>query len=543
MRTRRSRSEKARSARSPGTVRASLACLLLATAALVACASPAPERRDVVVGIVGEPASVFAEDPFARLVAAAVTEQLVRRDARGDLVPRLAMTVPTLENGAARVEHDATAPDGRLVADFRLRSGLRWQDGEPITAADVFFAFAQERLAPAGSEARWIADHVERVEVTGERDVRFAYRAGERWADYPLAARVLPRHVLAAADAGARAKFAREPVHAGPFAVAAWIPGFGVTLSAFKDHVLGPPALGRIEIRFLSDRRAVLDALRHGEIDVAPSPALEADLSRTLDRIADGTERTGLQAYYTPSEALDVLRFGGSRFADARARRAVELTIDRQGIVDDVFAGRARIPASYLVPPLWAAAENTPPARPDRDAARALLAAAGFARGNFGILERGGERMTVALLVASGSVGRTDAARRVAGDLAAVGIAAEVRERPIADVLGLVARGEFDLALMPQRADDPDVATEVYRGLAGPWFDALAAAVRSTADRGEKRSLYAEMQRVWSSELPALPLYQHLQVDVAPRALTGVQPSPAGDALTWSARDWRFAAP
>src|SRR5439155_1694046 len=178
-----------------------------------------------------------------------------------------------------------------------------------------------------------------------------AYRAGERWADYPLAARVLPRHVLAAADAGARAKFAREPVHAGPFAVAAWIPGFGVTLSAFKDHVLGPPALGRIEIRFLSDRRA----------------------------------------------------------------------------------------------------------------ARALLAAAGFARGNFGILERGGERMTVALLVASGSVGRTDAARRVAGDLAAVGIAAEVRERPIADVLGLVARGEFDLALMPQRADDPDVATEVYR--------------------------------------------------------------------------------
>src|SRR5437867_826517 len=138
----------------PGPVRPSLARLLRATAALVACASPAPERRDVVVGIAGEPASVFADDPFARLVAAAVTEQLVRRDARGDLVPRLAMTVPTLENGAARVEHDATAPDGRLVADFRLRSGLRWQDGEPITAADVFFAFAQERLAPAGSEAR-----------------------------------------------------------------------------------------------------------------------------------------------------------------------------------------------------------------------------------------------------------------------------------------------------------------------------------------------------------------------------------------------------
>src|SRR2546428_10447986 len=118
MRTRRSRSEKARSARSPGTVRALLACLLLATATLAACASPAPGRRDVVVGIVGEPASVFADDPFARLVAAAVTEQLVRRDARGDLVPRLASTVPTLENGGAPVEY-AGAPGGAPLPPLR----------------------------------------------------------------------------------------------------------------------------------------------------------------------------------------------------------------------------------------------------------------------------------------------------------------------------------------------------------------------------------------------------------------------------------------
>src|SRR5207302_1199990 len=233
-----------------------------------------------------------------------------------------------------------------------------------------------------------------------------------------------------------------------------------------------------------------------------------------------------------PAEAIDVLRFGGTRFADARTRHAVELAVDRQAIVDDVFAGRARVPTSYLVPPLWAASENAPPSRPDRDAARGLLASAGFVRGNFGILERAGERMTVGLLVASGSVARTEAARRVAGDLAAIGIAAEVHERPTADVLGLVDRGEFDLALVPQRGDDPEAATQTYRGLAGPWFDALGEAARTTADRAEKRALYAELQRLWSTALPALPLYQHLQVDVAPRSLGGVQPSPAGDPVT-----------
>ena len=176
--------------------------MLLVAFALAGCASPAPARRDVVVGIVGEPGSVFADEPFARVLAAAVTEELVRRDAHGDLVPRLAVAVPTLENGGARVEYDAGAAGGRLVAEFRLRPGIRWQDGEPVTAADAFFAFEQDQRSPPGSEARWIADHVERVEVLSERDLRITYRSGERWADYALAARVLPRHVLAEATSG-----------------------------------------------------------------------------------------------------------------------------------------------------------------------------------------------------------------------------------------------------------------------------------------------------------------------------------------------------
>jgi hypothetical protein len=48
------------------------------------------------------------------------------------------------------------------------------------------------------------------------------------------------------------------------------------------------------------------------------------------------------------------------------------------------------------------------------------------------------------------------------------------------------------------------------------------------------------MQELWAASLPGLPLYQELLVDVAPRNLEGIQPSPNGDPLTWNARDWRF---
>ena len=521
--------------------RSSLALLFL-VAVLSACATPPPARKDVVLGLVGEPASVFADDPNARILAAAVTEPLVAVDPRGEYVARLAADVPTIENGEVRIATDDPAvPTGRLVATFRLRDGIRWQDGEPITAQDVRFAHDEDAAAAPGTLIRWLADRIESVDVVDDHFVRVTYRAGERWEAYPLAPRVLPRHILANAGAGKRAAYAREPVHAGPFSVAAWVAGYGVTLAAFPEHVGGAPALGRIEVRFFADRNAILDALRRGDVDVAPSPSLEADLARTLDRFAD-TNR--LDVLYTAAEALDVLRFAPRGiFAERAVRKAVELSVDRQGIVDDIFAGRARVPRSYLVPPLWASAESGPITKIDRDAARALLAQAGFKKGSFGILERDGARMTVTLLVASSSSARIDAARRVAGDLAAVGIAVDVRARAAPDLDVLVARGDFDLALVPEAADDPLRATERWTGLVEPWFDALASSARRASGRDEQRVLYAELQRIWSDDLPGLPLYQRLRVDIAARALDGPQAPPNDDALTWNVATWRYTAP
>jgi len=489
---------------------------------------------------VGEPRTVFDDDPSARFVASAVTETLVRRDAHDELTPRLAESVPTFENGGLRiVTDDADAPDGRLVATFRLRD-TKWQDGVPITASDVRFAWQQDEAEAPGTLTRWTADRISDVQVLSARDVRVLYRNGERWDGYALAPRVMPGHRLAQATSEQRSAYGREPVHAGPFAIAAWLPG-SITLSAYPGYVLGAPKLGRLEIHFFSTRAAALQALLRGEIDVAPWPVLEADLAKTLDRFADGTH---LLAHYVPAEAASLLRFGSNpkRFGDPVVREAVQLTIDRQSIVDDVFVGRARVPRTYLVPPQWAAAEDVPPARPDRDRARALLVESGFSKGQFGILERGGERMTATIGVAAGSPARLDVARRVAGDLAAIGIAADVRERAPADLTAEVQRGEFDLAITSELTADPQLASERWAGRVDPWFDALAGLAARAQDRQEKRAIYSEMERIWTSAIPALPLYQELRVDVAPQSLAGIDPTPSGSALSWNVQEWSFVA-
>jgi peptide/nickel transport system substrate-binding protein len=314
-----------------------------------------------------------------------------------------------------------------------------------------------------------------------------------------------------------------------------------MTLSAYQSYVMGKPKLGRLEVHFFPTRAAALQALLRGDIDVAPWPVLEADLAKTLDRFADGTR---LLAQYVPTEAETVLRFGSDplRFGDPFVRKAIELTVDRQSIVDDVFVGRARVPRTYLVPPQWAAAEDVPIERPDRDRARAMLTEAGFTKGQFGIVERQGQRMIATVDVPAGSPARIDVARRVAGDLAAIGIAVEVRERALPDLLAEVQSGHFDLAITPEDGADPQFASERWAGLVDPWFDALASLAARAADRLEKRAIYGEMERIWTSALPALPLFQELRVDVAPPGLAGIQPTPSGTALSWNVYEWSFSA-
>jgi peptide/nickel transport system substrate-binding protein len=511
---------------SPGRT---LASLWLALSLLGACAAPpvVPVRSDLVVGLVGDLGDVL-DDPAGAAVAALIAEPLVRRTATEQLEPRLAERVPALADDTAELD-DA----GRLVATFRIREGARWHDGAPVVAEDVRFAFEQDREAAVGSARRSTAERIDRVEVVDDRTVRVAYRARERWDLFALAPRALPRHLLATEDA--RASYRFTPAHAGPYRIVARSAST-LTLARFEDHPIDRPRIERIVVRAFADRTALLAALGRGEIDVAPSPSLDADLARTLDRSAAGAPS---QAIYTPAQAVAMLRLAGA-FAEPAVRDAVRLAVDRDRISRSVFAGRVRATDSYLVPPLWAAADLGLAGPPDRAASRAALARAGYRAGGFGVLRRDGTALEGTILVPRGHAALLDVARAVAGDLAVIGVAVSVSPVDPARLRDRVRDGEYDLAVVEESADDALLATERYRGLVSPWFDVLAGAAREVPSRAEQRALYQEIQRLWAAEAPAVPLYQVLKVDVVPARLEGVRPAAHGAPLTWNAAEWRL---
>ena len=470
-----------------------------------------------------------------------MTERLVRRDDREGLAPRLVEEVPTFKNGLARI--DADVSEGRLVATFRLRQGLVWHDGAALTSDDVAFAWSLDREAPRGSLARADANLIDRIDTPDARTAVVYLRPGVRTARYPLLPRALPRHLHASADAAARLRYSRSPVHAGPFVLASRDQG-GMTLLSFDRYALGAPGLSRVEVRFFTDREALLDALASGRVDLVPAGFFSEELIPRLERFV---ETRALVARYTPQESAEMLLFNlrSGPYRDQRVRQAVALAIDRRAIVDEVFGGRLRLPGSYLYAPSWAAEDVT---LPDADpvAARTILGTLGHCVSTR--CPPAFSTLRARVVVEGGNAPRLRAAELVVRDLERAGLVATLVAYSGSELAEALRAGEFDLAIITRDGADATLATEEYvsgsatnlSGYANPWFDALAAVAMRGLARAQSKPLYAELQRVWSADLPALPLYQRLAVDVVPASLEGVAPAAGGEPLSWNAHAWRF---
>lgn len=485
-------------------------------------------------------------DRASRFLGALTTEELVLRDDKDDLTPRLAEKVPSFENGQVRIVADAKTPAGRLLITFVLRDGLVWQDGVAITSDDVLFAWQRDLAAPEGTAARADADIVERVDTPDARTAVFTLRPGVRTNRYPLLAHAFPRHVLAGATAAAEAAYGRKPVHAGPYVIASWQEGIGATLVPFQRYALGTPRLTRIDVRFYRDADALVAALQKGEIEMVPSDSLTSDLGPELERFAEGRS---LVVRYTPQVWGEFLLFDlRGDYVDAHLRLAVAMAVDRRAINQQLFAGKARIPSSYLFAPSWAAADATPPPDIDLAAARANLAAAGYCASTPCL---GARSLRARIAVEGGSAPRLAAAALVAHDLESIGAATTVSVYGASAFRSIIASGEFDLAIASRGGADPAEATADYvstsprddTGYRDPAFDVLAQAAAALLTRDERKPIYAELQRIWTTDLPALPLYQELALDVVPASLGGAAPSALHEPLSWNAYAWRYPAP
>ncbi len=288
-----------------------------------------------------------------------------------------ALVKPMPGNPAAPslAESWTTSKDG-LVHEFVLRKGVKFHNGDPLTAEDVKFSFDRYR----GASSSLIKSRVAQFETPDPHRVRITLK--QPWADFMTfyaspatgAAWIVPKkYVEKVGDDG----FKKAPVGAGPYKFVGFKPGVELTLEAYEQYWKKPPQVKTLAFRVITDEATRLAALKRGEIDVAYSftGALAEELQKT-----PGLKLVNVHPPFTawlyPTEQWEAK----SPWSDVRVRRAASLAIDRKEINYSQYLGIAR-PASSIVPAGVEYFWQPPPMKFDPKQAKQLLAEAGYPNG------------------------------------------------------------------------------------------------------------------------------------------------------------------
>ncbi|TDQ67103.1 peptide/nickel transport system substrate-binding protein [Maritalea mobilis] len=434
-----------------------------------------------------------------------------------------------------------TISDDGLVYTFKLKPGVKFHNGRELVAADVkytldrvvnpetqspgagFFAAIDGFDAASAGEAEGLsgvnAVDDQTVEITLSRpDATFLHVMALNFAH------VVPKEVVEEHGQD----FGKHPVGTGAYEMTDWTLGQHVIFSRFDDyHVEGLPKLDQITFEVGQEPIVALLRLERGEIDIAgdgvpPAKFLEVTGNPEYDgSIVEGSQlHTG---YITMNTQM-------APFDNLKVRQAVNMAINKDRIVR-IINGRA-VPANQPLPPLMPGYdENYEGFKFDPDAAKALLAEAGFADG-----------FTTELYVAN-----TDPQPRIAQaiqqDLSNIGIKAEIKSLAQANVIA--AGGEKDQAPMIWSggmawiADFPD-PSNFYGPILGcggavpggwnwawycnPELDKRAIAADAMADPSQAEARIEEWKKIFTEiqdEAPWVPVFNEQRFTIRSKRLAG----------------------
>jgi peptide/nickel transport system substrate-binding protein len=275
---------------------------------------------------------------------------------RGILQPALATEVPTIENGLWRV-----LPDGRMETTWKLRPGVQWHDGTPLTSADFVFSAALGLDGQITAFRVLAFDALDRVEAPDTQTVTAYWKRPYIDADSMFSNIVVvpkPAHLLQEAYQEDPANLVYHPfwtsqyVGTGPFRLKEWSQGSHLILAANPQYVAGRPKIDEIEVRMITDSNALLASFLSGVLLIAP---LERGLSLEQGiQARDRVTAAGGQLVILPRAWVEVvpqfLNATPPVVTDVRFRRALLHALDRQEIVDTVEYGLTGVAHVMLTP-------------------------------------------------------------------------------------------------------------------------------------------------------------------------------------------------
>jgi peptide/nickel transport system substrate-binding protein len=464
--------------------------------ALLPAAGHGEERKDtLVLGMTLEPPGL---DPTSGAAAAIgevthynIYEGLTKIAADGSVTPLLA-------------ESWSVSPDQKTYT-FKLHGGIRFQNGEPFTAADVKFSFERNAAEGSTNKEKPVYANIAAIEAPDPLTVvlrlkqvnaNFLFNLGENTG-------VILEPKSAASDA-------THPIGTGPFTFDSWVKGASITLAKWPGYRdAAAIKLDRVTFRIVNDPAAQVAGLLAGDIDAFPRFG-------ALDSLKQFQSDARFTVTIGSTEGKTIVAINNKRkpFDDLRVRRAIAAAIDRKAIIDGASNGMGVPIGSHYTPndPFYIDLTGLSPYDPAK--AKALLKEAGVSL-----------PLKVTLTLPPPPYAR-QGGQIVAAELAEIGIDARIEMVEWAQWLdGVYKNKNYDLTLI-SHVEPRDLAIyanpDYYFQYDSQAFRDIMEKVNTTADAGERGHWLEAAQRRLAEDAVNAFLYVLPQVTVAKKGVTGL---------------------
>ncbi len=447
--------------------------------------------------------SMVAAESVSSAITANIFNSLLTYDANLDLKGELAKSW-------------SISPDKKSIT-FKLKSGLQWADGKPLTSEDVLFTWQlvtdEETRSPYASNYLL----VKKAEALNPQTFRVTYEqayvpALNSWAGL----QILPKHLLKGQDVHTTA-FARKPVGSSYYQLDKWNHKENIKLSRNPKSVLGPAKIQSLVSRIIPDSATQFLELMADNIDQMSLDPIT--YSRIIPRRPILKEKLNL--YKQLGNGYTYLGFNLKRkpFDDIRVRKAINYAIDKQEIIDGVYLGLAIDIASPYKPGTRWSNPDLKPYPYDPDKALTLLKEAGFVKNSDGILELDGKPLAFDIITNNGNKLREKTAVIIQRRLKEIGIDVKVRTIEWASFIKrFINTGDFDvtilgwsLGLEPDQYNIWHSSQQAegqfnFLGYNNPNVDKLLEKGRTEFDLDKRTKIYHEFAKELLNDCPVIYL-------------------------------------
>jgi len=444
-----------------------------------------------------------------------IFDGLVTRTAENDVVPELAQSFRWVDD---------------QTVEFHLKQGVKFHNGEDLTADDVVYTFDRILNQDVGALRRGFVQEVGSVEKVDIDTVRFHLKS-----PWPLFLQMLVHNQVVPQGhlslLGPR-EFARDPVGSGPFRFVEGDLDDELVLERFGDYYggadglppVGSPYLDRVIFRMMPDATDRVQALLTGAVHIIQSvpPSMVPQLS-------GNSEITVKATMGTRPKFVD-LNVTVPPFDDVRVRQALNYAVDAQRILNEVESGYGVILAGPLSPANLFADPRLEPYSYDPEKAKSLLSEAGYGPQDIS-------------LVVDAYGPYVEIAQAVVEQLQSLGIDATVEVWDYTELRPLLLNCKRQAFLRDwgDSAFDPVGYVEAkwqtylvgtsagranYSCYSNATVDELIERGASEPDADARWGIYAVMQRVIHEEAPAIFLYVPQEIEAASARVHNWVPSP-----------------